>query len=109
MHCRYIRPCARLSLPIAALLACAAMLGALETVNLPYGDAIPRFDQNATIVSVANGSWSAAGTWNPARVPHAGDVVQVRHQVSYDVVGVPTITVLGAPQNVPGRRWLHSM
>lgn len=49
----------------------------------PY-DTIPNFAQNHTIESVANGSWSSAGTWSPARVPIASDIVAVSHTVAYD-------------------------
>lgn len=47
-------------------------------------ETIPDFGANPTIFSAANGAWSAAGTWSPARVPVAGDVVAITHSVTYD-------------------------
>jgi hypothetical protein len=43
---------------------------------------IPDFGSNPTVRSVADGAWSGAATWNPPRVPQAGDVVRVSHAVA---------------------------
>lgn len=55
--------------------------------GLPHN--IPNFCQSATIRSAGSGNWFNAGTWSPARVPAAGDVVMIEagHDVSYDRVG----------------------
>ncbi len=45
-------------------------------ITTPH-EQIPDFDRNPTIVSAASGPWSAAGTWSPARLPGAGDVVSI--------------------------------
>jgi G8 domain len=50
---------------------------------------IPDFCANASIKSVANGNWSSAATWSPARVPAPGDRVSVLHTVTYDVLSGP--------------------
>src|SRR5262249_8891624 len=45
-------------------------------ITTPY-DRIPNFGANPTIVSAHSGAWSSTGTWSPARVPVAGDVVSI--------------------------------
>jgi hypothetical protein len=40
-------------------------------------DSIPNFAASPTIRSVASGSWREPGTWQPARVPGADDVVSI--------------------------------
>jgi hypothetical protein len=40
-------------------------------------DQIPNFCKTTTIVSVADGNWTASGSWNLGRVPTSSDVVQV--------------------------------
>ncbi len=64
-------------------------------------DTIPNFAQNPTIQTVQNGNWSNASTWNPARVPQAGDVVLIKHSVTYDsltgdadVIGIEASAIL---------------
>jgi G8 domain len=49
-----------------------------------HHDTIPNFAYNPTIRSAQNGSWFSTSTWNPARLPGAGDVVLIRHVVTYD-------------------------
>ena len=48
---------------------------------------IPDFGASPTIASIANGSWSNAGTWSLGRLPTDGDVISVAANttVSYDV------------------------
>ena len=64
-------------------------------------DTIPDFAGNPTITTAQNGSWSSPATWSPARVPQAGDVVMIRHTVTYDsldgiadVIGIDTAATL---------------
>ena len=64
-------------------------------------DKIPNFAQNPTIQSVQNGSWSDVNSWNPARLPNAGDVVLITHNVIYnsttgeaDTIGIDSNGVL---------------
>ena len=64
------------------------------TLHTPF-DIIPDFAGNSTINSVANGSWSSASTWSPARVPGPSDIVKIRHSVTYesttgdaDIIGI---------------------
>jgi hypothetical protein len=47
-------------------------------------DHIPDFSANFTLSSASNGPWSSANTWSPARLPGPGDVVRIRHTVTYD-------------------------
>ena len=73
-------------------LSCLALLGPAIDARQPgdpasfvlHHDTIPNFASTPTIRSVQPGSWSAAATWSPARVPAAGDIVRVGHDVSYD-------------------------
>ena len=67
---------------------CALLLGPTHA-QLPnefstFADRIPNFARQPTIQSAQSGAWGTASTWTPARVPQAGDVVLIRHTVTYN-------------------------
>src|SRR5262245_38112017 len=62
------------------LLATAAAAQVIHTSH----DHIPDFSANPTVTSAANGGWSTASTWSPARVPGPNDIVRIRHAVTFD-------------------------
>ncbi len=72
----------------------AILVCAMTQLTLPWAgwaqvihtahDNIPVFAASPTIASASSGSWSSASTWTPARLPNAGDVVSIRHAVTYD-------------------------
>jgi hypothetical protein len=66
-----------------ACLAALPLAISAEAIHLP-NDRIPDFSATPTIVSAANGSWSAASTWAPVRVPEPSDIVRIAHAVAYD-------------------------
>jgi len=78
------------NIPVLLTLCFLAATGLTEAANPTsfalHHDSIPNFAQNPTIHSTQNGNWSNASTWNPARVPQAGDVVLITHNVTYDSV-----------------------
>ena len=79
-----------------ALAVSAPTLYAQGAIHGPGGH-IPDFAAIHTKISVANGSWSAAGTWSPAGAPAAGDVVKVAHDVSFDsAAGIADIVSIEA-------------
>ncbi|NVE95726.1 cadherin repeat domain-containing protein [Altererythrobacter lutimaris] len=41
---------------------------------------------NATHRSVRSGNWSSASTWDGGTLPTAGSVVEIRHEVVYDII-----------------------
>jgi hypothetical protein len=47
-------------------------------------DHIPDFSANFTLSSASNGPWSSANIWSPSRLPVPGDIVRIRHTVTYD-------------------------
>ena len=47
-------------------------------------DKIPNFARQPTIQSAQSGTWGTASTWIPARIPQPGDVVLIRHTVTYN-------------------------
>ena len=47
-------------------------------------DHVPNFAASPTIRSAADGAWSSAATWTPARLPAPADIVSVTHTVTYD-------------------------
>lgn len=46
-------------------------------------DTVPDFCAFPTISSVRNGAWNDPGSWDAARVPAAGDIVDVRHTIDF--------------------------
>jgi hypothetical protein len=77
---------------LGCVLALATAAGAQ---SLPMG--IPDLCVGPTITAVANGGWSAAATWSPARVPTVGDRVRVPagRSVTYDRVADDKLACLG--------------
>src|SRR5574341_1489005 len=60
--------------------------------HTPY-DTVPNFAQNPTIQSTQSGYWSSPTTWTPARLPQAGDVVLIKHVVTYDSITGAAATI----------------
>lgn len=50
-----------------------------EHSGLPHG--IPDFGAHPTLMSVKEGPWDVASTWDMGRVPTPGDIVQIHHRV----------------------------
>jgi hypothetical protein len=83
----------RSALTIAALLL-AILPAAAETMTGMQG--LPDFGAAPTIVSARDGAWSDPGTWSPARVPVAGDLVRIvaGTTVAYDLGSSPSLAVV---------------
>jgi hypothetical protein len=84
--------------PIPCRLALTALLALALHVSASGVDdmTVPDFGQNPTIASVASGDWSSAATWSPARVPVAGDVVEIAAGtiVTFGSASTPAIGVV---------------
>lgn len=76
---------------LAITISCLTSVTGTMAANNPasfdlHHDSVPNFAQSPTIQSTQNGNWSSASTWNPARVPQAGDIVLISHNVIYDTM-----------------------
>ena len=104
----------RLTIVALAAMCILGVPGALAAENpasfVLHLDTIPNFAQNPTIQSAQNGKWSSASTWNPARLPQAGDIVLIKHEITYDsltgeadVIGIDASAALRFATNQPTR------
>ena len=83
---------------VAAIIVAAARLAvpgdaAAQAIHTPH-DHVPNFAAAPTIRSAANGAWSSASIWSPARLPAPSDVVSITHAVTYDSI-TGDVSVIG--------------